>query len=467
MKEVVVSGLPDSALQSATGNLLDPQQAQSIDTSELESQHISAIMPKVIEVLMRRATGEDAPVKLPEWPRLGRVLRGGLWPGLHVVTGPPGVSKTQFALQLALQAARQGVLVQYIGLEMDAVGLVSRFFCMMTAPIPVTWWSTLYTGAAGGGVDPVQTLNYVISKYRDQLAGLPLYLTTDFGPGSWSADDMEAAVDRLCAKQRELGASRAMLIVDFLQLLGAGKDNDRSDIRERIGRAAYAARQSARKHDAIVVLVSSTGRAHYAEMRLTLDKHGLPLAHADTLVGTGKESGEIEYAADSVLVLARATGGPDNNGNLCGDDPDAIWLAVAKNRIGASAWDRLEVRNGWLAEGHDCGPPNTGNFDRKAKKLAANAIGQKSVTGAGPIPSSSVTSKGMTAQLERGSERGAANSASPDKATPESANLDNTRGLDFGKAGSHLGTSPTRSEPGTTGEIGHDCSNTSKPNPYR
>ena len=64
-------------------------------------------------------------------------------------------------------------------------------------------------------------------------------------------------------------------------------------------------------------MLSSTARANYAD--LVND----PARDPVDLVGLGKESGEIEYAADGVMVLARSAEGGRNR-----------VLVLAKNRHG-------------------------------------------------------------------------------------------------------------------------------------
>jgi hypothetical protein len=69
-----------------------------------------------------------------------------------------------------------------------------------------------------------------------------------------------------------------------------------------------------------VLVLSSTARANYAEL---VNK---PDGDPADLVGLGKESGEIEYAADGVLVLARHADREEK--------PRTRVLVVAKNRHG-------------------------------------------------------------------------------------------------------------------------------------
>jgi hypothetical protein len=75
---------------------------------------------------------------------------------------------------------------------------------------------------------------------------------------------------------------------------------------------------------AVVLVLTTTARANYAD--LVNDPEKDP---AD-LVGLGKESGEIEYAADGVLVLAKHK-----------EDKDRRVLVIAKHRHGPTG--RVEL----------------------------------------------------------------------------------------------------------------------------
>lgn len=318
---------------------------------------LGAVLPGAIEALRRRATGEDKPIKLPNWPNFAATMGGGLWPGLHIVTGGTGTGKSQFALQLALQAAKNGVPTRYVGLELDDLGLVARLLCMAAGDDAGIWWSSLYTGN-GGGTQGDGNLQRLVGEYKAELSSLPLYLDTDQGPHGWSYDQIGPAVEQLRAAHPEASGRPVLLVVDFLQLLGGEFSQD---IRERIGHAAYQARQAARTHNAVILVLSSTARANYGALGgLVLNGEGKPKTPPADLVGMGKESGDIEYAADSALVMARATGDCDDKGHVWGDDPGAVWIAAAKLRTGASKWCRLVEHNGWFSEGDPHGKINPG-----------------------------------------------------------------------------------------------------------
>jgi hypothetical protein len=159
------------------------------------------------------------------------------------------------------------------------------------------------------------------------------------------------------------GSRPIFMAVDFLQLVGpesvpCGRCNtcragtfeacrnpqpDSLDIRERIARASYTAHAVAEQYDAAVWLISSVARERYNLWKLleqaapawNLDDGGRPvdrrIHNPDALVGLGKESGEIEYSADSVSAIIRV---PDSwSGTGC----DVVF-ATAKGRATGASW---------------------------------------------------------------------------------------------------------------------------------
>ena len=269
---------------------------------------------------LRRA-GHERPIPLP-WPKLAAALGGGLWPGLYTLTGGTGSGKSQMAMQLALHAARNKVPVLYVGLELGERDLVARLVGLLQG----RRWSQYYLGRE-------QIPRAEASKV---LSDLPLYLEVG-PPMGWS-------YTRLLERARQLrelhppqprNALPMLIVVDFLQLI-ASPPGVHEDLRERIGRASYAGRAVARDLDAAVLMVSSTARENYGMIGGDAEGKGPKLGEGNPgrLVGSGKESGEIEYSADGVLVLTTEpwkSGKPPEDGTRC-------WLALAKGRAVMPTW---------------------------------------------------------------------------------------------------------------------------------
>jgi replicative DNA helicase len=270
-----------------------------------------------------------------------------LWPGLHVLVGNTGSGKSQFALQVAVEAARNGVPVLYVGLELGRVDLVARLLGLLTR----RKWSRLYLGA--GGPSEFADIRERHGDHLAELAQMPFHLEV-CPPMGWSYEELtrktralrERYPERTGEDGKPVAGSRPMLVVlDFLQIVGS-PPGAREDLRERIGRAAYASRAVAREMDAAVILVSSTSRDNYAKVDGDKDSakgSGLGEGSPARFVGLGKESGEVEYAADSVLVLCRDT---QVAAIRDGDDTwTPMWLAIAKTR---ARGDAPEAQRGWV-----------------------------------------------------------------------------------------------------------------------
>ena len=292
-------------------------------------------------LMQRRATGEAKPIPVP-WPEVAERMGGGLWPGLHVLTGTTGTGKTQFALQVAWKAALANVPVLYIGLELGQLDVTARLLALAegeaTGRRPPKW-SELYLGKRSQA-----DLECFATEHGPTIEALPF--RAEFGPPQgWSYTELGERVKAMREEypERTPGELPMLVVLDYLQVVGS-PGGERLDLRERIGRAAYAGRAVARDYGAAVLVVSSVSRENGQRMKVNANpvrgNEGSRTAPttpgnepgctpASDFVGLGKESGEIEYAADTVSALV--AGDFDKAGTQ-------MWLAVAKVRAGRAGW---------------------------------------------------------------------------------------------------------------------------------
>jgi replicative DNA helicase len=322
---------------------------------------VGDLLDDAVSRIRARADGTERPVDTP-WPALNDALRGGLWPGLVVLTGKSGDGKTQMALQLTLHAAKQGIPGLYIGLELDRLGFASRLMAMEYREehnYPVQW-SDLYVGRDPEGNDPATPTLIDVMKYgRNAVKNLPIHFE-EGPPQGWPVSWLN---ERARQVREGIPEEKPILIVlDFLQIVGRD-DGDKSDLRELIRKAAYTGRAVAREYNAVVVLVSSTARENYGRLS-GKDRSGKAIdgwpqsVPPGELLGTGKESGEIEYAADVGLVLCRKT-------YKAGEGSPPVHLAVAKVRAGITSWLTLDF-DGCMFE-NDREPENNDKSDMGGK----------------------------------------------------------------------------------------------------
>jgi hypothetical protein len=301
---------------------------------------------------VRRWVGIETPVPLP-WEELKEHFGGGLWPGVHVLCSGTGVGKTAAVLQICKHSAEKGVPTAYVGLEMDDL----QFDLRVVGEEAKLRWSDLYTGQTNNeALTRAATVALeLIDKAR--TGKLPLH-PVNRNPMGWPASNLNALAAALRQKYPEPaptenptsggpGSRPILIVLDYLQIIGPEEDEDGRyktlDLRERIGRAAYALREVATDHNIAILVVASVARANYglwpmvlnADLRWDYDKDRLVnrrVTVPDNLVGLGKESGEIEYGADSVSVLARV---PDTYVDGQGE---SVVFVTAKGRATGARW---------------------------------------------------------------------------------------------------------------------------------
>jgi replicative DNA helicase len=259
-----------------------------------------------------RRDGTVRPVPLP-WRALRDDLSGGFWPGtLSLLIGDTGAGKTQWALQVALEAAANQHRVLYIALEADGPELIARCAAIRE---PRLYWSAILRGTHTP--DP-ETLAH--------LRGLPFHAIHP-EPRAASWDTLAGNIHKIAEADAE--GPTPLVVLDFLQLCTGNGDQTRGDLRERIGSLVYGLKHAAREHSLAVLALSATSRGNYNAGE---KDPALGEGNPARFVSWAKESGESEYAADAVLVLLRGS----NELN----DP-TFHVALAKHRTGRPNWHKL------------------------------------------------------------------------------------------------------------------------------
>jgi hypothetical protein len=350
---------------------------QQLNEETLESTEKPKGMPSIsslrrlgdtLDEAFRRArnrqSGLEKPLPLP-WPDMEPQFGGGLWPGCHVLVGGTGAGKSAWALQVALHAAMAGHPTGYVGLELEEMQIAMRL-AGERAKVP---WSSLYLGKA-----TVPQIDEAHERATKELAKLPFYIEMGRASG-WPASELARFAGQIREAHPEPkgpGSLPMFIVVDFLQIIGDEIPNglfSGLELRERIGRAAYAAREATREYNAAVLLISSAARDKYGLLsgaakesgfciepeldpktaKAVVDSLARPIIkrrsimNPDSLVGLGKESGEIEYAADSVTVSIRIQ-------KVTADGKTPVIFATAKGRATGAGWCELRFNGSSFEE---------------------------------------------------------------------------------------------------------------------
>jgi len=311
---------------STLEELIDPRERQ-----EPSLRKLSDIVTPAIDRAELRRIGQERPIPVP-FPQYSEILQGGFWPGVHSVVAGTGVGKSTIMFQTATHAAQAGVPVLYVGLELSELQVALRAIAEASG----TSWSGMYTGrCAPADIERARAA-------LPALEGLPFYV--EFGSAhGWAPSNLVARAEQI---RRQHPTGPLLVVLDFLQLVGAeaAEYGRTADLREKIAKAAYSGVHVANQFGAAVVLISSAARDKYALLAGDMKAAGITtrnvpgrvdsvrtILNPDALIGVGKESGEIEYAAESQTVLVRWPA-PLENGEK------ALICAVPKLRYGAPSW---------------------------------------------------------------------------------------------------------------------------------
>ena len=231
-------------------------------------------------------------------------LRGGQ---MVVVGARPGVGKTSFCLNLAVNAAEAGNTVALFSLEMSKVEIAQRLLAarslikltdIRSANIRANQWPQ-------------------ILEATEELRELDILI--DDTPGT--------TVTEIRAKARRMlhGKEKGVVIIDYLQLLSTPPGANRNDNRAtQVGEMSRGIKIMAKDLDVPVVALSQLNR----EVEGRTGKR--------PQLSDLRESGAIEQDADIVILLDRSMTPEEAERN---DRPDAgiTQFIIAKNRSGPLA----------------------------------------------------------------------------------------------------------------------------------
>lgn len=259
---------------------------------------------------------------------LDRILDGGLYPGLYVLGAVTSTGKTSLALQIMDTIAASGRDVLIISLEMSRSELMAKTISRLTVA---------ETLQRGGNVDmcgkSVRDIlvgsrydNYtqqelsVINGAVNRYAQFAAHVYVVEGRMGYSAADVRSAV------QRHKGACGCapVVCVDYMQILAppARGMTDKQGVDDNV----VELRQMARDFGTPVIAISSFNRQSYD----------------DADIDAFKESGNIEYSGDILLILRYRN--PDKSGKTKvdidkakADNPRHVEVVIKKDRSGGGA----------------------------------------------------------------------------------------------------------------------------------
>ena len=261
--------------------------------------HIKSVIMDLYEQLDERSRSDsDISGISTGFKDLDYALTGLNKSDLILVAARPGMGKTAFALNIALNAAKackKDVVV--FQLEMSKDQLASRFLASEALIVS----QKLKTGNLGED-DWIK-----IARATNALAKTRIYVD----------DNPAITVAEIKAKCRRLGDGLGLIVIDYLQLMQSGKRNDNRT--QEVAEISRSLKIMAKELNVPVVCLSQLSRA--AEQR----------ADKKPMLSDLRESGAIEQDADIVMFIYR-----DDYYNDESEHKNVAEIIIAKNRHGAT-----------------------------------------------------------------------------------------------------------------------------------
>lgn len=284
------------------------QQAITRSCPALQEVPLPALLPGVLQEIEARwqavkvhgAAAVGFPTNIPKLDK----LLGGLQAGIHTCAAEPGAGKTSFVLQVAGTVARQRHPVLFLSFEEPLWKLTLKAICSMAGLV-----SKKFQDGNGNPAD----LQRAVEEHGPGLR--TLYFID--GTQSPKIEQVQAMAAGLIETSK---VKKCLIIVDYLQIW-AGMRREQyhfSDFRHVVDALVMDIRKLSLSLNSPVILVSSQARSGYKKGEM----------------GTVKESGNIEYSADSMWFLVN-----DDKRQVI-PPARAVNLLIEKNRYGDTTGGR-------------------------------------------------------------------------------------------------------------------------------
>ena len=234
---------------------------------------LNSAMEEITQLAQQQTHMAGVPSGFKDLDDLFGGFRGG---DLVILAARPGVGKTSFALNLAVNAAKAGTTVAFLSLEMSASQLVQRILCSEARV-------NLGNVRQGRMTDSDWM---AIIEASNTLYNLDMYI-----------DDTPAlSILELRAKaRRELRSKeKGLIVVDYLQLMQPPRSRADGNRAVEVGEISRGLKVLAKEMDMPVIALSQLSRA--VEMR----------GKKRPMLSDLRESGSIEQDADIVMFIDRS-----------------------------------------------------------------------------------------------------------------------------------------------------------------
>lgn len=316
--------------------------AQKEETSTLEhiSSALNEAMKSIDELAKNGGQIKGISTGITEFDKLTNGLQNS---DLILLAARPGVGKTSFAMNIAINASiYQHKTCAIFSLEMPRVQLAMRSLCQVAK---VSMSKTKKGGLTTEEMKYIWMANKTLADSNIYVSDSSLVTPMD-------------VLDKCRRLKREKGLD--LIVIDYLQLMSSGKVSKEDNRQQEISLITRFLKIAAKELNVPIILLSQLSRA--IEQR----KDHKPM------LSDLRESGAIEQDADMVLFIDN----PDKYNDIVNpNEPGICELVVAKHRNGELA----NIKMRWIGELTTFVDPDKKmertNFGDKVKVVGDDAFG--------------------------------------------------------------------------------------------
>lgn len=279
LAEAIEMAADQSVPLAETVEAVDTALGAAVDTNAAVTHYSAA---GAIDAMLTQLESKDRGVTCKLIPPMDDLLGGARRKQMIILAARPGMGKTAVALSYSIGAAMNGHGVLYVSLEMSGAELGARQAADMC-----------FDGERGVPYSSiinqrVTTDDYrKLRKARDMATDLPLEIVD---ASSLSVARLNVMVRRHVRRFAAKGERLDLIVVDYLQLLSAGKGKSAYETVSEISRAL---KSIAKEHDVAVLALAQLSR----EVEKRTDRR--------PQLSDLRDSGQIEQDADTVMFLLR------------------------------------------------------------------------------------------------------------------------------------------------------------------
>lgn len=257
-----------------------------------------------------------------------KIFNGGLHSGLYVLGAVPGLGKTTLALQMGCNIAQNKNHVVFLSLEMSSSELYSKNLSNLSfkqqdeehKPLDSQYFlfgEDVYSKEDNKLNPRVYSL---MDAYKNEIDNYLNIICCTEQKDTFSTNDIE----RILINYNKVHKTKPVLIIDYLQMLEAyDVEEDFNSKRLEMNRVVKDLKTFSRKYDVPIIVISSITRSSYSK-----DSDDSEAVYSD--MSCFKETGNIEYTADALIVLTKGK----STKSLLKDKPTVVNVNILKNRFG-------------------------------------------------------------------------------------------------------------------------------------